>query len=66
LAGWNTKFLAPRDHPSDDFIAQLQAFCELDDVPLAVWFESTSDFESYTPELPPNISASALLPDQFI
>lgn len=54
--------------PTDEFISQLQAFCDLDDIQrqaLAVWFETTSDFETYTPELPPNILASTLLPDQF-
>ncbi len=54
--------------PHDQFVPDLQAFCELDDIQreaLAVWFESTSDFDAYTPELPPGILASTLLPAQF-
>ncbi len=54
--------------PSEAFLTQLRGFCELDDVQreaLAVWFESTSDFNFYPPELPQNILASSLLPDQF-
>ena len=53
---------------NSELTAQLQAFCELDDVQreaLAAWFESTSDFNVYSPELPPNILASTLLPEQF-
>lgn len=54
--------------PSDEFVKELAAFCELDDVQreaLAVWFETTSDFDTYTPGMPPGISASTLLPEQF-
>jgi len=60
-------FGAGRQAP-DQLTADLQAFCELDDFQreaLAVWFESTSDFDLYTPELPPGILASTLLPAQF-
>lgn len=56
------------DSPSDEFIRQLRGFCSLDDVQreaLAVWFESTSDFDTYPPKLPQSILASTLLPDQF-
>lgn len=56
------------ESPGDAFITQLQAFCGLDGVQrdaLAVWFESTSDFDTYTPEVPQVILASTLLPDQF-
>lgn len=62
------KIFGAAQSPSDDFVTQLQTFCELDEVQreaLAVWFESTSDFNIYTPEFPTNISASTLLPDQF-
>lgn len=54
--------------PYDGFTAELQAFCDLDEIQreyLEVWFESTSDFDLYTPELPPDIVASTLLPEQF-
>jgi hypothetical protein len=54
--------------PSDDFTAGLVAFCALDEVQreaLAVWFETTPDFDTFTPKLPANILASNLLPDQF-
>src|ERR1700722_12592911 len=54
--------------PYDEFRAELQAFCDLDDIQreaLAAWFESTADFNSYAPKLPPGILASTLLPEQF-
>ncbi len=60
--------LFPLESPSDAFINQLKAFCALDDVQreaLAAWFQSTSDFNTYTPEAPPIIQASTLLPEQF-
>jgi hypothetical protein len=54
--------------PSDNFTKDMQELCELDDVQreaLAVWFESTSDFNIYQEELPKEILASTLLPNQF-
>ena len=60
--------LFPLESPSDAFINQLKAFCALDDVQreaLAAWFQSTSDFNTYTPEAPQIIQASTLLPEQF-
>jgi hypothetical protein len=54
--------------PNDEFRAELRAFCDLDDIQreaLAAWFESTADFNTYGPELPPGILASPLLPEQF-
>jgi hypothetical protein len=54
--------------PGDGFTPDLQAFCRLDEVQreaLAIWFESTSDYDTYTPELPPSIVRSSLLPEQF-
>ncbi len=62
------KIFGPERSPGDEFRAELQAFCDLDDVQreaLAAWFESTSDFDSYAPELPTGILASTLLPEQF-
>jgi len=54
---------------NDEFRAELQAFCDLDQIQreaLAAWFESTADFNMYTPELPPGILASTLMPEQFM
>ena len=54
--------------PGDEFRMGLQAFCDLDQIQreaLAAWFESTTDFQTYSPDLPPGIIASTLLPEQF-
>jgi hypothetical protein len=54
--------------PGKDFTTDLQSFCDLDDSQreaLAIWFETTSDFNTYTPALPPVIADSPLLPEQF-
>src|ERR1017187_5053700 len=62
------KIFGTEGSPNDEFRAELQAFCDLDQTQreaLAAWFESTADFNAYTPELPPGILASTLLPEQF-
>ncbi len=62
------KTFGPGREPYEDFTSELEAFCALDDVQreaLALWFQSTSDFDTYPTELPPSILASTLLPEQF-
>lgn len=62
------RIFGPGRGPTDDLAQELQAFCDLDDVQresLAVWFETSSDFDTYAPELPPVILNSSLLPEQF-
>jgi len=62
------KIFGPSQRPSDDFKGDLEAFFRLDDQQrdaIANWFLSARSYKLYTPEVPPIIAASTLLPEQF-
>ena len=62
------KILGSGRQPRDDFKDDLVAFCRLDEEQrntIVEWFLSSDTHELYEPHLPPIITASTLLPEQF-